>query len=47
MTAPNTWTFAVILVGLTVGTLVAAGLAFALYERRAMRHEGKAARHAD
>lgn len=44
MTAPDTWTFAVIIVATTVCTLLAVGGVFALRERRAMRNE---ARHAD
>ena len=46
MSAPDTWTFAVILVAVTVGALLAAGLIFALIDWRAVRREGKGARNA-
>lgn len=47
MSAPDTWTFAALIIGVTMFTLLAAGLTFAVTERLAMRREGrKGARNA-
>lgn len=42
MSAPAVWQLAALLVGVTVFTLIAAGVTFAIAEWVAMRREGKA-----